>query len=71
MFGTLPANTVLWALVAENWQQHHGDPKVAQAARIKADLRRAFYIETDEWKTAVLEQGRQVIYSSINALSSS
>ena len=67
-FGTLPSKSVLSALIAENWLHHHGDSNDSRSASIKAELRRAFYTETDEWKTAVWEQGRQVISQALTGL---
>ena len=67
-FGTLPSNKVLWALIAENWLHHHGERDELRSALIKAELRRAFYIETDEWKTAVWEQGKKVVSQAIAGL---
>jgi hypothetical protein len=67
-FGTLPSKSVLWALIAENWLYHHGDPDDSRSASIKAEMRRAFYTETDEWKTAVWEQGREVISQALTGM---
>jgi hypothetical protein len=67
-FGTLPPRAVLSALIAENWLHHHGNPRGKEANRIKADMRQAFYTETDEWKAAVWEQGRQVILQAAEGL---
>ena len=67
-FGTLPSMSVLWALIAENWLYHHGDPDDPRSALITTELRRAFYTETDEWKTAVWGQGIQVISEALVGL---
>ncbi len=67
-FGTLPSKSVLWALIAENWLYHHGDSDDSRFAPIKAEMRPAFYTETDEWKTTVWEQGRQVISQALTGL---
>jgi hypothetical protein len=67
-FGTLPSKSVLWALIAENWLYHHGDPNDSRSALIKDEMRRAFYTETDEWKAAVWEQGREVISQALTGM---
>lgn len=67
-FGTLPSNSVLWALIAENWLYHHGNLDDPRSVAIKAEMRRAFYIETDEWKTTVWNQGKQMISQAFAGL---
>ena len=64
-FGTVSSKSVLWALIAENWLYHHGDSDDSRSAPIKAAMRRAFYTESDEWKTEVWEQGRKVISQAL------
>ena len=59
-FGTLPPGEVIDALRADQWMHQH--PHKADAAtrqRIRQRLRDVFYVDTDEWKAAVLAQGGQ------------
>ena len=60
-FGTCPAKEVFWALRAENWLYHYGGKNHKDAEKIKAELLRVFYPNTDEWKTKVWKQGKEVV----------
>lgn len=60
-YGTQPGLKVLTALRAEQWLENRPDTDAATRARIKAQLRAAFYVETDTWKRQVLEQAREVL----------
>jgi hypothetical protein len=63
--GTVPMLQVLQALRADAWLHAHGDPLSEEAREIKAQLRTAFYCETDWWKGMVAGQSllscRQVV----------
>ena len=60
-FGTEPGTEVVKALRAENWLHHHGGVDHPEAKEIKNRLLRAFYPDSDEWKTAVWNQGKGVV----------
>jgi hypothetical protein len=64
-YGTVESNQVLEALRADNWLHAHGDPLSAQGQAIKAEVRRAFYVDNDVWRGMVLGQsliaGRQAM----------
>ena len=68
-FGTFPAITVLRAMQAENWLHHHGDTDHPRATAIKAEMRRAFYPDTADWKSQVWRQGREVVDQTLAGLS--
>ena len=55
-YGTVPSAEVMDALRADNWLHVHGDPTGPGAAAIKAQIRAAFYIDTDIWRGMVLGQ---------------
>jgi hypothetical protein len=57
-FGTVPPEQVIDALRADQWMQNHPE-KVdgALRQRIRQRLREVFYVDTDESKNAVMEQG--------------
>jgi hypothetical protein len=55
-YGTHPIPVTLEALRAETWLCARGDVDTAQGQRIKQALRAAFYVDTPEWKRAVVEQ---------------
>lgn len=49
-FGTAPEERVLEALCADGWLHNHGDPDSAEGRAIKAEIRRCFHPDTDDWK---------------------
>ncbi len=64
-FGTVPLRRVLRAMQAENWLHHHGGKDHPRAETIKAEMPRVFYPDTDDWKTEVWSQGRQVVLQAL------
>ena len=52
-FGTRRIEDVFAALRYDNWLHIYGDLNSSQADQIKADIRAAFYPDTDEWKEKV------------------
>jgi hypothetical protein len=64
-FGTLPAMKVFWALRAENWLHHHGGKGHPDAKRIKDDLLRAFYPDSEDWKSQVWKKGKEVVEQAL------
>ena len=67
-FGTRPGLEVLAALQADNWLHAHGDVAAADAVDIKRALRAAFYPEDDDWKSAVLTRGIEVLRLGLTGL---
>lgn len=69
-FGTYPQAAVDAAIDAENWLWAKGDPAwdnpVAQG--IRAELRRVFHPDRDDWKEAVLDRSRRVIRQTTRGL---
>lgn len=55
-YGTIPSGEVMEALRADNWLHAHGDPTGPEAAAIKAQIRAAFYVDSDLWRGMVLGQ---------------
>lgn len=68
-FGTVDSNRVLEALIADNWLHAHGDPASLEGRRIKAQIRDAFYIDTDTWRGMVLGQSLAAIRQALAGLS--
>ena len=64
-FGTISALKVFWALRAENWLYHYGGEKYPGARRIKDELLRAFYPDSDKWKTQVWKQGKGIVEQAL------
>lgn len=67
-YGTVPSNEVFAALRADNWLYAHGDPAGPEAKAIKARIRAAFYVDTDAWKTRILERAREVVDQGLTGL---
>ena len=63
--GTLSSMRVFMALRAENWLHHHGGRENPRAEKIKAELLRAFYPDTTEWKSKIWIQGRDVVEQAL------
>ena len=70
-YGTVPLAQTIQALRAEHWLEDHPevDPASEQARAIKQALRDAFYIDTDDWRRAILAQGREVALQAVQGLS--
>jgi len=55
-YGTHPIAVTLEALRAETWLSAYGDVDSPQGMQIKQALRDAFYVDTPEWKRAVVDR---------------
>lgn len=60
-FGTYPVKEVFLALRAENWLHHYGGDNHPEAKKIKSDLLRVFYPNTDDWKLQIWNHGKQIV----------
>ena len=67
-YGTLPVLEVLQALRAENWLRRNPQADAGTRARLRRQLRDAFYCDADDWKARVLEQGRRVAHDALASL---
>ncbi len=67
-FGTEPGLQVLQAMRAEQWLQLHPEAPVAQHDAIKKAMRDAFYVDSDAWKTQVLDQALQAMAQAVTGL---
>jgi hypothetical protein len=70
-FGTYPAKEVFLALRAENWLHHYGGEDHPNAQKIKSELLRVFYPNTDEWKLQVWQQGKEIVDQALLSIQSS
>ena len=68
-FGTVGPIKVLRALQAENWFHHKSGCNQLAAHPMKVNLLRAFYPDSDDWRSAVWQQGYEVIGKALNGLS--
>lgn len=67
-YGTLPSAQVIGALRGDHWLHLHPDAPAALAARIKQQVKDAFFTDTDEWKAQVLRQAREALYQAVDGL---
>lgn len=67
-YGTVPLEQTIQALRAEHWLENHPEVGGPQAATIKQALRDAFYVDTDDWRRAILAQGREVALQAVRGL---
>jgi hypothetical protein len=67
-FGTVAPREVMEAMRAEQWLTLHGQPDSELARQIKARMRDAFYVDSEQWKAAVLERSSEMIGRALHAL---
>jgi predicted deacylase len=70
-YGTVPLGDVLDAVRADNWLHVHGDLGSPQGREIKAQMRAAFYPESESWKRSVFERSVDVLRRVLAGLSQS
>jgi hypothetical protein len=59
---------VINSLRADHWLHLHPEASPELAARIKADLKAAFYVDTDAWRGQIVSQGRQAMFQAVSGL---
>lgn len=70
-FGTFPVDVVYDALRRDQWlhaRKDQFDWNSPTAKTIKAEIRRAFYPDTDSWRELTLFRGRQMIRQALNGM---
>jgi len=67
-YGTYPVPVVLGALIADNWLHLRGKLDSPEGKRIKAEIRRSFYPDEDDWKEMIYLRGRQVMRRALNGV---
>lgn len=69
-YGVVPVMDTLNALRADNWLYTHGKGDTASplGKKIKAEIRGAFYGETDDWKDRIYAKGAEVLRQSFKGL---
>jgi hypothetical protein len=68
--GTLPIPDIVKSLQADCWLHAHGDPQSDAAAPLKAEIRRAFYGDRDDWKGMVAGQSLLAVRQALSGLAS-
>lgn len=69
-YGTLPIMEMMGALRADHWRYKHPEAPVELADAIRAQIRDAFYTDTDTWKAQIIRQARQAMFQAVNGLTS-
>jgi hypothetical protein len=69
-FGTVALEETFAALRADQWLEMHPEAEPSQGKAIKQRLRDAFYVDTEAWKQALLEQGRRAAIQACRGLAS-
>lgn len=67
-YGTEPMSEVMTALRADHWLHLHPEAPAEQAAAIKQRMMRAFYTDTDAWRTRIVEQAREAMFQAATGL---
>jgi hypothetical protein len=67
-YGTQPLVTTLRALRAEQWLHNHPEQATEHGARIKQQLRDAFYTDTDAWRQRVVAQAMDAARQGVAGL---
>ncbi len=67
-YGTQPIPQVTQALRAEHWLWNHPEAPPAQVQQIKQQMMEAFYTDTPEWKTRIVEQAREAMFQAVDGL---
>lgn len=69
-YGTFAVPVVLGALVADNWLHLKGDPASPLGRDIKAEIRRAFFPDEDDWKGMVALRAHQIMRRAVRGVAS-
>jgi hypothetical protein len=67
-YGTVPLMETMQALRGEHWLHLHPQAPAELAAAIKLQMRKAFYVETGEWKDQILRQAREALFQAVDGL---
>jgi hypothetical protein len=69
-FGTYDPVRVFWAMRADNWLAHHGDPESERGSAVKAELLEVFRPADPDWSRSVLERGAVLFEQALAGLAS-
>ena len=67
-YGTLPMEQIMHALRGDHWLAKHPEAPAALRAQIKKDLMDAFYVDSDEWRSQIIEQAMQALHQAAQGL---
>ena len=67
-YGTLPLPEIVSNLRAEQWMENHPEASAEARAAVKKAFRDAFYTDTPQWKSRIVEQGLQAAQQAVAGL---
>ena len=67
-YGTVPMDGVRDALRFDHWVAAHAPQDAAARAQAREAMLGAFFVDTDEWKAAILRQGREALARASDAI---
>lgn len=67
-YGTQPPDKVMNALRGDHWLHQHPEAPAALRQQIKQDLMDAFYVDTDEWRTQIVDQAMDAMQQAVTGL---
>lgn len=70
-YGTEPLRDMIDAVRADNWLHAHGRLDSAEGRTIKAQIRKAFYPDADDWRAMVWERAVEVTRRMVKGLAQS
>ena len=69
-YGTQPTDKVMHALRGDHWLHLHPEAPEPLRQQIKQDLMDAFYTDTDEWRTQIVDQAMDAMHQAAAGLNS-
>lgn len=67
-YGTVPVMETFQALRAEQWLRTHPEAPREQAEAIRAQVKAAFYTDTDAWREQILAQADEALTQAVEGL---
>jgi hypothetical protein len=67
-YGTVPVPQVIDALRCDQWMENHPELDAATRAKLKRQVRDAFYTDTPQWKQRIVEQAVAAAHKAIKGL---
>jgi hypothetical protein len=68
-YGTQTQDLVIGALRGDHWLHLHPEAPDALRQQIKQALMDAFYVDTDEWRTQIVDQAMDAMQQAVTGLS--
>jgi hypothetical protein len=67
-YGTLPMEQIMPALRADHWLHLHPEAHDTLRQQIRRDLLDAFYVDTDAWRTQIVDQAMDALHQAASGL---